>query len=127
MIPTEAIERGRMLDIDVPRVDSSKAAELSRHRLRRGDILFARRGAQATGLSAIVDERYEDALCGTGALLLRTQSPRVDPDYLAMFLSSDSSSRWLRAYAVGAVMPNLNTDIIKALPFDGPHPALALV
>ena len=116
VIPTEAIGRGRILDIDVPRVDSSKAAELSKHRLRRGDILFARRGAQATGLSAIVDERYEGALCGTGALLLRTQSPRVDPDYLAMFLSSDSSYRWLRAHAVGAVMPNLNTDIIKALP-----------
>ena len=116
VIPTEAIGRGRILDIDVPKVDSSKAAELSRHRLRRGDILFARRGAQATGLSAIVDERYEDALCGTGALLLRTQSPRVDPDYLAMFLSSDTSYRWLRAHAVGAVMPNLNTDIIKALP-----------
>ena len=116
VIPTEAIGRGRILDIDVPKVGSSKAAELWRHRLRRGDILFARRGAQATGLSAIVDERYEDALCGTGALLLRTQSPRVDPDYLAMFLSSDSSYRWLRAHAVGAVMPNLNTDIIKALP-----------
>jgi type I restriction enzyme, S subunit len=116
VIPTEAIGRGRILDMDVPKVNLSKAAELSRHRLRRGDILFARRGAQATGLSAIVDERYDDALCGTGALLLRTQSARVDPDYLAMFLSSDASYRWLRAHAVGAVMPNLNTHIIKALP-----------
>ena len=116
VIPTEAIGRGPILDIDVPMVDSSKAAELSRHRLRSGDILFARRGAQATGLAAIVSRRYEGALCGTGALLLRTQSPRVDPHYLAMFLSCDISYLWLRAHAVGAVMPNLNTDIIKALP-----------
>ena len=120
VIPTEAIGRGRILDIAVPQVDSIKAAELSRHRLQRGDILFARRGAQATGLSAIVDSRFEGALCGTGALLLRVRSPRVDPSYLAMFLSSDASYRWLRTHAVGAVMPNLNTDIIKSLPLELP-------
>jgi len=120
VIPTEAIGRGRILDIAVPRVDSSKAAELSRHRLQLGDILFARRGAQATGLAAIVDGRYVGALCGTGALLLRVKSPRVDPSYLAMFLSSDVAYRWLRAHAVGAVMPNLNTDIIKSLPLELP-------
>ena len=120
VIPTEAIGRGKILDIAVPQVDSSKAMELSRHRLQLGDILFARRGAQATGLSAIVDRRHEGALCGTGALLLRVRSPRVDPSYLAVLLSSDTSYRWLRMHAVGAVMPNLNTDIIKSLPLELP-------
>lgn len=90
---------------------------LARHRLRIGDILFARRGAQATGLSAIVDERFKDALCGTGALLLRISSKRLDPNFLAMYLSSEQAHLWLRSHAVGAVMPNINTDIIKALPF----------
>jgi len=98
----------------------TKTSELSRHRLRVGDILFARRGAQATGLSAIVDERFEGALCGTGALLLRLQSPRIDPQYLAMFLSSETAYSWLRTHAVGAVMPNLNTAIIQALPVSLP-------
>ena len=121
MIPTEAIGRGRILDIKVPRVDAAKASELSRHRLRLGDILFARRGAQATGLSAIVDERFEGALCGTGALLLRVQSTRVDPRYLSMFLSSEAAYVWLRTHAVGAVMPNLNTAIIQALPISLPR------
>ena len=116
VIPTEAIGRGQILDVPVPQVTSVKASELTRHRLQRNDILFARRGAQATGLSAIVDERFEGALCGTGALLLRIQSPRVYPQYLAMFLSSEICYDWLRTHAVGAVMPNLNTDIIKALP-----------
>jgi type I restriction enzyme, S subunit len=116
VIPTEAIGRGRILNISVPRVNSTKAAELARHRLQLDDILFARRGAQATGLSAIVDKRFEGAMCGTGALLLRVQSSRVDPKYLAMFLANESAYTWLRAHAVGAVMPNLNTEIIKALP-----------
>ena len=121
VIPTEAIGRGRILDIEVPRVDAAKASELARHRLRVGDILFARRGAQATGLSAIVDKRFEGALCGTGALLLRLQSHRIDPQYLAMFLSSETAYSWLRTHAVGAVMPNLNTAIIQALPVSFPE------
>ncbi|MEX3853701.1 restriction endonuclease subunit S [Paraburkholderia sp. BR10923] len=120
VIPTEAIGRGRILDIDVPQISEAKAEELTRHRLSSGDILFARRGVQATGLSAIVDRRYAGAICGTGALLLRVQSARVDPHYLSLFLSSDESFNWLRSHAVGAVMPNLNTDIIKALPITLP-------
>lgn len=120
VIPTEAIGRGRILDIDVPKISRKKADELARHQLFLGDILFARRGAQATGLSAIVDSRYVGALCGTGALLLRVNSERVDPSYLSMFLSSTHAFEWLRMHAVGAVMPNLNTDIIKALPITLP-------
>ena len=116
VIPTEAIGRGRILDVQVPQVGPEKAAELSRHRLVRGDILFARRGAQATGLSAIVGHRHEGALCGTGALLLRLSSKRVAPSFLAWYLASGQSFIWLRTHAVGAVMPNLNTDIIKQIP-----------
>ena len=116
VVPTEAIGRGRITDIEVPRITPEKARDLQRHRLREGDILFARRGAQATGLSAIVDARYTDGICGTGALLLRTDSQRILPDFLAHFLASDVSYSWLRTHAVGAVMPNINTDIIKALP-----------
>lgn len=120
VIPTEAIGRGRILDIPVPQVSTEKASELARHKLQIGDILFARRGAQATGLSAIVDKRYAGGLCGTGALLLRTNSARVLPHYLSLFLSDEFAFNWLRSHAVGAVMPNLNTDIIKALPLKLP-------
>ncbi|HQU80506.1 MAG TPA: restriction endonuclease subunit S [Azonexus sp.] len=116
VIPTEAIGRGQILGIEVPQVGPSKAKELERHRLEVGDILFARRGAQATGLSAIIDQRYVGAICGTGALLLRTDSKRVLPHFLALYLSSEFAFDWLRNHAVGAVMPNLNTGIIKALP-----------
>lgn len=116
VIPTEAIGRGQILGIEVPKVGPMKAKELERHRLEAGDILFARRGAQATGLSAIIDQRYVGAICGTGALLLRTNSERVLPHFLALYLSSKFAFDWLRTHAVGAVMPNLNTGIIRALP-----------
>ena len=38
-----------------------------------------------------------------------------------MFLSSEAAYVWLRTHAVGAVMPNLNTAIIQALPISLPR------
>jgi type I restriction enzyme S subunit len=114
VVPTEAIGRGRILSIALPRVDADVVARLSRHRLVRGDILFARRGAQATGLSAIVEERHEGAICGTGVILLRVaDQQRVDPWYLSFALSAPDTVHWLKENAVGAVMPNLNADLIR--------------
>jgi type I restriction enzyme S subunit len=63
-----------------------------------------------------VGHRHEGALCGTGALLLRLSSERVAPSFLAWYLASEQSFIWLRTHAVGAVMPNLNPDIIKQIP-----------
>src|SRR5229473_4105522 len=49
VVPTEAI-RDRRIDHSVlPKISGEKARELSRHKLKQSDILFARRGAQATG------------------------------------------------------------------------------
>ena len=49
VVPTEAI-RNRQIDHTLlPKISRAKAKELARHRLCPGDILFARRGVQATG------------------------------------------------------------------------------
>ncbi len=116
VIPTEGIGRGRIIaNASLPLINQAKADELSRHRLMLGDILFARRGIQATGLSAIVDEVHVGSICGTGALLLRVNPKTVDPRFLAAYLSTTEAFDWLRSNAVGAVMPNLNTSIISRL------------
>lgn len=125
VIPTEGIGRGRInSEAVLPRISKAKAIELGRHRLIVGDILFARRGVQATGLSAYVDETHEGSICGTGALLLRTLSERIDPRFLSAYLATDEAYEWLRAHAVGAVMPNLNTEIISALSI--PVPSISI-
>jgi type I restriction enzyme, S subunit len=116
VIPTEGIGRGRIAaDAALPLISEAKAGELSRHRLMLGDILFARRGIQATGLSAIVDQEHVGSICGTGALLLRVDPEAADPKFLAAYLSTAEAFDWLRSNAVGAVMPNLNTSIISRL------------
>lgn len=116
VVPTEAIGRRRLRTAGVPEVSEETAARLARHRLKTGDILFARRGVQATGLSAVVTKREEGWLCGTGAILLRVSSAAIDPEYLSFYLSADESVLWLKQHAVGAVMPNLNEGVIRSLP-----------
>src|SRR6266705_2623080 len=71
VVPTEAIY-GRQIDRSVlPMISVSKAAELERHKLKSGDILFARRGVQATGHIGYVREDEAGFICGTGAIRLR--------------------------------------------------------
>lgn len=120
VIPTEAIGRRRLKTEALPQISPETAHRLARHKLHVGDILFARRGAQATGLSAIVEKQHEGWLCGTGAILLRVLSPEINPVFLSFALTSDSSIDWLKSHAVGAVMPNLNADVIHSLPVQIP-------
>ncbi len=120
VVPTEGIGRRRLLTKGIPEVAEETATRLSRHRLKAGDILFARRGVQATGLSAIVMPRQAGWLCGTGAILLRIKGSAVDPDFLSFFLSAEESVLWLKQHAVGAVMPNLNEGIIRQIPLTLP-------
>lgn len=116
VIPTEAIGRRVLRTEGLPQVDDATAARLARHRVQPGDILFARRGVQATGYSALVQAQHADWICGTGAILLRLTSHEIDPVFLSFVLAAEDSIEWLKAHAVGAVMPNLNTEVISRLP-----------
>jgi len=124
VVPTEAI-RARRIDHSVlPKVSPSKAHELSRHRLLRGDILFARRGVQATGHIGYVRDAEHGFLCGTGAIRLRVKSDSgdVDAEFLSHVLADPASVDWFKFHAIGATMPNLNESIIRSFPLLLPPP-----
>ncbi|MEQ1898714.1 MAG: restriction endonuclease subunit S [Vicinamibacterales bacterium] len=90
--------------------------ELARHRLKPGDILFARRGVQATGHIGCVRNSEDGFLCGTGAIRLRVSesSVEIDSDYLSHVLADPASVAWFKFHAIGATMPNLNEGIIRS-------------
>lgn len=121
VIPTEAIGRRSIISGTLPQVSEGTAARLSRHVLRPGDILFARRGVQATGLSAIVTERHAGALCSTGAIRLRLSSADLDPQFVSFWLSAPRSIEWIKAHAVGGVMPNVNESVLRLLTIEFPE------
>jgi type I restriction enzyme, S subunit len=122
VVPTEAI-RNRQIDHSVlPKISPYKAEELARHRLEPGDILFARRGVQATGHIGCVRKAEDGFLCGTGAIRLRVKGygGDVSPDFLSHVLANPASVEWFKFHAIGATMPNLNEGIIRSFPLQIP-------
>jgi type I restriction enzyme S subunit len=122
VVPTEAI-RNRQIDHSVlPKISPGKAEELARHRLELGDILFARRGVQATGHIGCVREAEDGFLCGTGAIRLRVRrgGGSINPDFLSHVLANPASVEWFKFHAIGATMPNLNEGIIRSFPLQIP-------
>lgn len=116
VVPTSAIGNRKLIEANTQRIRREKAESLARHYLRTGDIVFARRGVQATGLSALVEPRHEGWLCGTGVIRLRLPKTSVDPCFLSIVLSDSTSRSWIRQHAIGATMPNLNEAILRGLP-----------
>lgn len=121
VVPTEAIRDRRINRSVCPIIDEQKAVTLVRHRLEVGDILFARRGVQATGHIGVVRAAEAGFICGTGAIRLRVAANDVvDAEYLSHVLADPASVSWLKHHAVGATMPNLNEGIIKSFPLSLP-------
>ncbi len=122
VVPTEAIRNRRIDRAVLPKISRRKAEELARHRLEAGDILFARRGVQATGHIGCIREAEVGFLCGTGAIRLRVKrhDSSVSPDFLSHVLANPASVEWFKFHAIGATMPNLNEGIIRSFPLQLP-------
>lgn len=106
----------------IARIGDADADRLSRHQLRLGDIVFSRRGD--VGRHALVGEREEGWLCGTGCLLVRPGVAWPSSLFLSLALDRADTKEWLLRHAVGATMPNLNTGILNAVPIIRPDAAV---
>ena len=95
------------------KITEEKSHSLKKHKLKKGDLLFSRRGDVAR--FALIDENTEGSLCGTGCLRARPSS-KHSSEFLSYFLQKDSVRKWLEQNAVGQTMPNMNTEILSELP-----------
>jgi type I restriction enzyme S subunit len=122
IVPTEAIRNRRIDHSVLPKISPTKAQQLGRHRLQPGDILFARRGVQATGHIGCIREAENGFICGTGAIRLRIheQGNAISTDFISHVLADSASVDWFKSHAIGATMPNLNEGIIRSFPFAMP-------
>lgn len=106
---------GSISEEDIARISDEETARLARHKLAPGDIVFSRRGDVTR--FALVSERESGWLCGTGCLKVSVgDSTIVTPGFVAAVLASPESKEWLIRHAVGATMPNLNTEILAGIP-----------
>ncbi|MFJ8186936.1 restriction endonuclease subunit S [Streptomyces sp. NPDC096105] len=100
-------------DGEIARITIEDARRLSKYRLRKGDIVYSRRGDVTR--RALVRDAQEGWLCGTGCLRVRPGAG-VDSLFLSYFLGHPEVRTWIIRHAVGATMPNLNTQILGAVP-----------
>ncbi len=110
----------RLIRDGIACISAEDAQRLSRHIVRKGDIIYSRRGDIER--RALV--REEDGwFCGTGCLKVRLGDGVVSPEFAAYYLGHPEVREWIGRHAVGATMPNLNTSIMEAVPFLLPPPA----
>lgn len=110
VMPTN-IKDLRISEEGISRVPVEHVERLARHKLLPGDIVYSRRGDVEK--CALVAEAQSGWLCGTGCLLVRVGGASVEPRFLAYSLSLPETRAWISAHAVGATMPNLNTDLLR--------------
>lgn len=113
IMPVDLTPKG-MNFVAAKKAPVAKSRELARHILQPGDVLFARRGE--IGRCGLYLEGDPVAMCGTGCLRARLDVAKIDPALAYFLIQSRQARDWLRAHAVGATMPNLNTAIIGELP-----------
>jgi type I restriction enzyme, S subunit len=84
-----------------------KADELSRYKLKRNDILLARRGDLSK--CGIVAEKEVNWIAGTGLFILRTH---VNPLFFKYIFGTDDVQNLLNNNSIGSTMLNLNQTIL---------------
>ena len=102
-------------------ISEKKAKELDNYILQKNDVIFARRGN--IGRCAIVSDKENGYLCGTGSLFVRFETA-IESLYIMYIIRSNSFTKELISKAKGATMLNLNSNTIASLTI--PLPPLSL-
>ncbi|MCA3228885.1 MAG: restriction endonuclease subunit S [Burkholderiales bacterium] len=113
-IMPQNIGDNRIVEDGIARITSADADRLRRYLVRTGDIVYSRRGDVER--RALVREREDGWLCGTGCLRVRLGERGPDPRFTTYYLGHPRVREWIVRHAHGATMPNLNTSILGACP-----------
>lgn len=115
VVMPQDINDGIISTDQIARIVERKAEELSRHRMRVGDIVIARRGELSR--AAAIAESHEGWLCGTGCFLLRLGRSALHSDFASCVYRHDLIQRQIAGMAVGTTMPSLNNTVMERLFF----------
>lgn len=124
IMPTNIAVEGIQPD-GIARIKQKDAERLERYRVKAGDIVYSRRGDVEK--CALVTERENGWLCGTGCLRVRLGNATVTSSFLHAYLSSPAVRAWIVRHSIGATMPNLNTGILESLPVEIPPSAEMMI
>jgi type I restriction enzyme S subunit len=111
IVTVEHLGDNRLLHQSIPLVSDEDVARLSKYRLRRGDIVFSRVGS--VDRRALVRAEEDGWLFSGRCLRVRPDPKVIDPVYLSYFFGLETFRDHIRAIAVGATMPSINTRILS--------------
>jgi type I restriction enzyme S subunit len=117
VMPKDIVD-GRISVEGIARIGDEDVERLSQHRLKKGDIVYGRRGD--IGRRALITQREAGWLCGMGCLRISLGDSVLDPTFLYYYLGEAKVIGWIYNQAIGATMPNLNTSIIRSIPITYP-------
>jgi len=113
VMPKDLVDNGFSLE-SIKYITEQHADTLDRYRLRRGDVLLARRGE--LGRCAVVRDEQHGWICGTGCFLLRPPTA-LDADYFAAYLRSPETRAWLNANSTGGMtMKTISLKVLGEMP-----------
>jgi len=112
IITVEHLGENRIVHENLPRVNDVDKARLSKYWLKEDDIVFSRVGS--VDRRAYV-KKEEDGWLFSGRCLRVRPSNKINGKYLSYFFGMEDFKSKIRAVAVGATMPSLNTSIMKEI------------
>jgi type I restriction enzyme S subunit len=115
VVMPQDINDGIISTEQIARISEQRAEELSRHRMKTGDIVIARRGDLSR--ASVITDREETWLCGTGCFLLRIGRSSLHGDFAALVYRHDVVQRQIAGMAVGTTMPSLNNNVMERVLF----------
>ena len=118
IITVEHLGANQIIHEDIPLVSDQDRSRLSKYSLREGDIVFSRVGS--VDRRALVRSEEDGWLFSGRCLRVRPDPSKIESEYLSYFFGLPSFKDHIRATAVGATMPSLNTQILSSVLV--PHP-----
>lgn len=118
IVTVEHLDENRISHTDTPKVSDADRSRLSRYQLREGDIVFSRVGS--VDRRALVRADEEGWLFSGRCLRVRPDPNKIDSKFLSYFFGLATFKQHIRAIAVGATMPSLNTTLLSEIAV--PHP-----
>ena len=111
IITVEHLGDNRIVHRKLPCVSDEDKDRLSKYTLRQGDIVFSRVGS--VDRRSLVREAENGWLFSGRCLRVRPDPRKIDSAYLSYFLGLPAFREHIRAIAVGATMPSLNTKLLS--------------
>ena len=111
IITVEHLGDNRIVHRNLPCVSDEDKDRLSKYTLRQGDIVFSRVGS--VDRRSLVSEAENGWLFSGRCLRVRPDPQKIDSAYLSYFLGLPAFREHIRAIAVGATMPSLNTKLLS--------------